>query len=213
MKNFRTLGLAFGLAFAIFLPGLAKASLAESPEIKVGTNWTFKKIDPYTGLVLTTYKSVVTEKKEKKIKVVRYNSEGVVAGSVWLSQNLGVVFEVNGKVNDADLLNFPLNLDDTWTTRSYWANAAGAEGSEEVTLRVVGTEKITLDAGVFDVVKVFGKGKWENKSSNNGGLLVVELYYSPTAQTVVRTVRTMMFYNPRSPAMKEIHDLSALEVK
>ena len=202
---------------AIVLALVLGTSLAFSaeilqPNIQVGSNWTFKKVDMYTGLTKSTWKNVVQSKTENVYNIVRYDMQGAVIRQYSLTKNLGQGSPIaGGKVGDGNLYMFPLKLGDSWTTKGYWVNNRNEEGYDEVTYTVQGEQELTVEAGKFAVIKVTGSGKWHNFTQNGSGSLSIVSYYSPSAQVTVRTEWTTS-YGQNTPT-RDAFELIAFELK
>jgi hypothetical protein len=185
------------------------------PEANVGTNWAFERIDSYTGLVKSTWKNVVDAKTSTNYSIARYGDTGSLLYKHKLTKNLGQGSPTRfGKIGNGDLLKFPLTLGKEWNYVNYWVSGSGEAGRDEITFKVVGQEAVTTKAGTFDVVKIQGSGRWYNETANTEEGMEVVLYYSPKAQTAVRTDRVQhMPAAWRVPPTRERIDLIAYELK
>lgn len=208
--------LLFSISSALlFSTAVALGTPVDRPDIKVGSNWTYKKVDMYTGIVQSRHKNVVQGKTDALYNIVRYDMQGGTQGAILreysLAKNLGQGSPVpSGKIGDGNLYMFPLKIGDSWKTRSYWSSGQ-QEGYDEVTYTVAGEEDIVVEAGTFSTLKITGSGWTKNITRGYSGRLTIVNYYSPTAQAPIRTEWTTA-WGGQTPS-RDAYELTSYELK
>jgi hypothetical protein len=203
--------------FVILLVGTSSCFAFDisQPDTSVGTNWTFERTDSYTGIVKSTWKNVVEAKTDSGYGITRYGDTGSVLFKYKVTKNLGQGSPTRfGKIGNGDLFKFPMTPGKEWSYVNHWVTGSGESGRDEITFTVVGQEAITTKAGTFDVVKVKGSGRWYNETAKTEEGLELILYYSPQAQTTVRSDRVQQMPAIwRVPPTRERIDAVAYELK
>jgi hypothetical protein len=201
--------------FSILLAFVSSAFAdVERPDINVGTTWTVQKADLYTNSVVDSWRAVVEGKTDAGYDIGKYTIDGKLISRYKITKNLGQGSPNKaGNIGDGNLYPFPLKVGDTWTTRAYWDNAAsGSSGYDDITFTIVGEEVKTVKAGVFTVLKIVGKGFWQNTSKNFGGSLEQTSYYAPKAFGAIWSERVN--HAPRGGASdRNVYELIDFEAK
>jgi hypothetical protein len=172
----------------------AVAFAVERPELNVGDNWSYKRVDLNSNQVSGSFLQEITEKAGDGYEL-RVEGQGIFVQASALTRNLGRVVEIAGKKSDSNWLDFPLTPGKSWKAKDDWKNQFGSIGYDEIAYTVEGEEEVKVEAGTFKAVKISGSGWWNNSSNNASGSVVVNLWYAPEAKAIVRYQRNNYFKN------------------
>ncbi|MES2280367.1 MAG: hypothetical protein V4542_03060 [Pseudomonadota bacterium] len=179
--------------FALVLLSLGRVAQAQAqvtfpvdkPGIQVGDRWKFAQLDGFTKVPLGWREETVAVVDQDGIGTSR-KSDTNATESYRYDLEWNRLTDFKGKTETEKRLSFPFIADKSWTTTWNWINARGREGQLDMTYKVVGTERITVPAGIYDTVKIEGMGTWKNRTAGTGGTAQQVLWYAPVAKRHVR---------------------------
>ncbi len=181
------------LAFAACAPWASAhaQSLADRPELSPGDSWSYQRVDLVSKQVASKYTLTIDAKRPNDY-AIRIDLEGAAWAPILpttMTQNLGMVTNINGRESDNNLVGFPLMAGKTWSAKALWINPAGRTGWDDISYSVVGVETVTVPAGTFETTKVRGEGWWNNEISRNSGKIELTYWYAPKVKQLVRYER------------------------
>jgi len=170
--------------------GAASTAKAERPEIKVSDRWV--TVCAY-GITKSKVITVVTSVDQSGIK-------GTWNGEPWSqTPDLNNIESPIHKDSDARRLSFPLEVGKEWRAANQWVNLEyGDHGSEELTVKVVGYEKVRVPAGELDAFKLKWKSSF-NSASGGGGIQGITYWYAPAARAVVKSDQLLTWQGGGQP--------------
>jgi hypothetical protein len=182
----------------------------QGPDHNVGNSWTYKGRDGY-GKDLPSFTVTCVAKSESGYTMER-SVNGLAVERYDVSKHMGRVSSVQGNVGNGERFDFPLTKGKKWSYVSFWEGTNGF-GKDDITYEVTGEADITTAAGTFKAIVIKGDtGRWSNLSSPYSGNFDVVEYYSPVANTVVRSERTN-YFTGGGAAQKRIYILESYELK
>jgi hypothetical protein len=134
-----------------------------------------------------------------------------------LSLDLGWRGKINDSPSEIKWLDFPLTAGKTWKSQSMWKNAMGASGPLDVKYTVVAIEDVTVPAGSFKAVKVYGTGWWNVSSFSvqgnvgrptGNGQTNVDVWYAPEVKAIAKIEITK---NVPSGVSHVVYELTAFK--
>jgi len=178
--------------------GTASTAKAERPDVKVGDKWVSactqysKKFDVVT---------VVTSVDQSGIKGTQ-NGKPLA-----MTPDLNTTVSPRWTDTDARALSFPLEVGKQWKAGNEWvdhqSDSPGGidEGSEQLSVTVVGYEKVRVPAGEFDAFKLKWKSNWTAKSGAVG-TTETTYWYAPATRGVVKLDRRISWAGGGEPELK-----------
>jgi hypothetical protein len=202
------------LAAALLVPNAALPQAAQPvprPEIKVGDRWKFVQIDPLTKAVKDANEQAVLEVAADGFRVEEMAPNGVLSVKQF-DPEWNSFQDVKGKNERQLRVQFPLEPGKTWRGKYEWINARNYHGEQDVSYTVGPWERITVAAGVFDVLPIEGKGVWRNMSTGASGIVMEKRWYSPAAKNMVKRAYTSR-YAGGAPDQDFVIELKSYELK
>ena len=161
----------------------AVAQKADRPAVKVGDTWQFAE-----------YYIAPPQKKPNLVWVITAVTPAGIAGTengapLKLTADLNMVESPRSDHSDWRLLSFPLEVGKKWTfSNEFVQKDVDYKGRLDMSVTVVGREKVRVAAGEFDAFKLEAKGKsGVDGGSGAGSIDVARTYwYAPAARTIVK---------------------------
>lgn len=159
--------------------------MAERPDVKVGDQWHF-----------VFYYSVPSTQPNRSWLITSVTPTGVAGTEngepLLLTPELNALESPRDKYSNPKSLSFPLAVGKRWKYTSEWLfKAKGSKGSMDVDVSVIGHEKVTVPAGVFEAFKLVSQGRLSGTSPINsqyGGQITTTYWYAPAARSVVKAI-------------------------
>jgi hypothetical protein len=169
----------------ITLCGTAQAQdkSTERPNVKVGDRWVFVTLRPTVGTKLE-YAWVITSVSPTGI-------EGTENGKpLALTPDLNIIESPQEKHSDNRLLSFPLEVGKQWSyVNDYVLNDqfyGTLHGRNEVSVAVLGYEKVRVPAGEFDAFRLEAKGNWVSPNAPAPGTSDLTYWYAPAVRAILK---------------------------
>ena len=178
----RQVSSAVVLALAIIAsPALAQS--ADRPAVKVGDEWQFAEY--YIGAAAAETESRLGGHLRHACRNRGHRERGAADADPG-PEHRRVAADDN---SDRRLLSFPLEVGKKWTfSNEFVQKDVDYKGRADISVTVVGREKVRVAAGEFDAFKLEAKGKsGVDGASGAGSIDVVRTYwYAPAARTIVK---------------------------
>ena len=153
------------------------------PDIAAGAQWRFQVTDLYSRAKqdVTVEVQSVTEN--------RIYTQGVQGASiqVW-DRHWNLLRDGSTEYSSPyPALQFPLTVGKKWSTEIKYEHMAG-HWRQQTTANIVGWEKLTVPAGVFDVLKIEIRGHWQHDHVRHttSGTITDVMYYAPQAGNFIK---------------------------
>ena len=183
LQALRFLLVTTGCLLMVALGGTAQAQDkgTERPNVKVGDRWVLVPRSTYGAKL--EYAWVVTSVSPTRI-------EGTENGKpLALTPDLNIIESPQEKNSDDRLLSFPLEVGKQWSyVNDYLLNDmtyGSLQGHNNVSVAVLGHEKVRMPAGEFDAFKLEAQGKWVSTIT---GASNVTYWYAPAVRAIVKKV-------------------------
>jgi len=184
------------MSVSLLISGHAMAADGHSPiaapEVKVGDSWTYQYTDVWKNQPGNLNRLEVTAVSDAGIDTdIKRAASGAVFSHQRFSKDMNPVDR--GKMHFAPAFvryAFPLEPGKEWTTEATGDNpSANRHWRYKVEGKAVGWEKIKVQAGEFDAMKITVTAYYQGEevNSNGGsGRLTETLWYSPVVQNFVK---------------------------
>lgn len=163
--------------------GAAPAAKAERPGVKVGDRW----VSSCTQYARTSDLVVVVTSVDQS------GINGTVNGQpLELTPELNTVVSPQYTNSDRRSLSFPLEVGKEWSVTSHFVAhesivAGGTdEGTEKLSVTVVGYERVRVRAGAFGAFKLKWKSSWQDIHGYSG-ITDSTYWYAPAARAIVKS--------------------------
>jgi len=186
MMNLKSFAAAVALGL-ITVGGTAQAQDkgTERPNVKVGDRWVFV-MRVTSGAKLLERAWVVTSVSPTRI-------EGTENGKpLALTPDLSTIDSPREKHSNEKLLSFPLDVGKQW---SYVDDIVfndqflgTVQNRTNMSVAVLGYEKVRVPAGEFDAFKLEAKGNWVSPQAAGPGTVQVTYWYAPAVRAIVKKV-------------------------
>ena len=176
---------AFGLVGLVLAAGPVSGQSADRPVTREGSQWKF-----------AVYYSAPTATPNRIWLITSVTASGIEGTEngepLRLTHELNVVESPRTKESNPRLLSFPMVVGKKWRYLSDWVfKPKGSNGKAVVDVAVIGYEKVTVPAGVFDAFKLTSKETLSGTSpigSRYAGETTRTYLYAPAAQAIVKSV-------------------------
>lgn len=164
----------------------------EQPEVAVGNLWRYQVTDLYTGIkqtIAVEVQSVTGNRIYTQGSMTASGSSAQGSIQVW-DRHWNLLRDGNTDYSAPyPELPFPLTGGKKWSSElKYPFN--GGDWRQQNSGHIVGWEKLSVPAGVFDVVKIEIRGYWHLSHSNfrlaGSGPFTEVLYYAPAARQFIK---------------------------
>lgn len=190
----------FPLSLLLALAGCAAAvpppiaTPVNTPEIGVGSSWTYDELNGYNGELIRTFRSVVTEAGPDSL-VLKDTRPAETAGPV---QTFTREWNLRRKTTEESkgidytppypAYVFPLEVGKTWKIESAMIDRAS---SRKITMKVygkvIGWERVKVPAGEFDALKIRRDVYMDDREWWRDGTRVREFdWYAPEVKRFVK---------------------------
>lgn len=169
------------LQVLVLLPLGALAQTAQVPDLKLGDSWKTEQRSKQTGLKEADTERVITMIGGEMV-------EGTENGAKFaMTRELNFVETPSVSQSGQKRLSFPLEVGKQWSYSNNWVMKTGStRGREQLDVKVVANEKVTVPAGEFEAFKIEAKGYWNNDTARTNGRHSRIYWYAPAAKAVVK---------------------------
>lgn len=178
------MGLACILAITALVDPVS-AQEARRPDVRVGDEWHF-----------AVYDAVPTSRPNRVWIVKSVHPDRIEATenglSLLLTPELNVLDSPRHAESNPRLLSFPLREGKRWHYETNWTfKPKRSSGTLGVAVEVLGRERVTVPAGVFDAFKLLARGRLGGMSPSNtfyAGETTTTYWYAPAARAIVKSI-------------------------
>ena len=165
----------------------AAAPAAVRPQISVWESWDYSFHDSRNSRTDCSYALTVTAVTGDTISVDMQNPRHCNIGALAESTVYDKDFNLMYAGMTAYRTNaFPLAVGKTWNQQFAYNTEANTPVHNDVTAKVVATEKVTVPAGIFDAYKVVVERKYQSQYVS--GTITETRWYAPQAKNYVRRI-------------------------
>ncbi len=191
-------------------PAFAVGQPVAKPDIAAGTQWRFQVTDLYSR----AKQDVVVE--VQSVTENRIYTQGTQGASiqVW-DRHWNLLRDGNIEYSSPyPALQFPLTVGKKWSNEIKYEHMGG-NWRQQNTANIVGWEKVTVPAGIFDVLKIEIRGHWQHDHVRyaTSGTLTDVMYYAPqTGNFIKREIDRTSYGHPNAPsqALRERWELTGV---
>jgi hypothetical protein len=189
-------------------PVVSVGGRAERPEVRVGDQWKYQVTDLFTNLKSTAVVEVATVTDNR----IYTRSAQATLATTDLTAAAGTVDVWDRQWNQLrsgdteyspfyPAFQFPLETGKKWSGRVTYEGGGGITLTHQVTVEVIGWERVTVPAGTFDAIKIASRGHFHATGTAEGsGSINDAVWYAPAIHQFVKKEITQLAGASYGPA-------------